>query len=133
VCGILIEQAAATVVGIGLNVRQSAARFAQAGLPLATSLAQFTGAPLDTHAVAKQLLHRLDEEYDRLCRGDLATLESGWNRHLGLVGRQVAAECPDGIHRGCLRQLTFDAVELERPGAPPLVLPPERVQHLEPA
>jgi BirA family transcriptional regulator, biotin operon repressor / biotin---[acetyl-CoA-carboxylase] ligase len=133
VCGILIEQAAGTVVGIGLNVRQSAAQFARAGLPLATSLAQFTATPLDTHALAKQLLRRLDEGYDRLCRGELATLEAGWKVHLGLLGKQVAAECRDGIHQGRLRELTFDAVELERPGAPPLVLPPERVQHLEPA
>jgi BirA family biotin operon repressor/biotin-[acetyl-CoA-carboxylase] ligase len=131
VCGILIEQAAGTVVGIGLNVRQSDAQFARAGLPLATSLAQFTAAPLDTHVVAKQLLRRLDEEYDRLYQGDLPALEASWKLHLGLLGLQVAAECPDGIHRGWLRELTFDAVELERPGAPPLVLPPERVLHLE--
>src|SRR5262249_24480271 len=41
VCSILIEQARATVVGIGLNVSQSAESLAAAGLPEAGSLALF--------------------------------------------------------------------------------------------
>jgi BirA family biotin operon repressor/biotin-[acetyl-CoA-carboxylase] ligase len=135
VCGILIEQGAgpagpATVAGIGLNVRQSAAVFAAAGLPDATSLALCSAAAPPTPEVARRLLHRLDEEYNRLCAGDLQTLEDNWRRHLGLLGQPVAAECADGTHRGRLRGLCFDAVELDRPGAGPLVLRPERVLHL---
>ncbi len=136
VCGILIEQGCArtgltTVAGIGLNVRQTVQAFAAAGLPEAVSLAQLTAAPPDTTEVARRLLCRLDEEYDLLCGGDLAPLEDAWRSHLGLLGRQVVAECADGTHAGRLRSLTFDAVELERPGAP-LVLRPERVRHLTP-
>jgi BirA family biotin operon repressor/biotin-[acetyl-CoA-carboxylase] ligase len=135
VAGILIEQGcagagAATVAGIGLNVRQTAEAFAAAGLPEATSLAQFMAAPPDTAEVARRLLRRLDEEYDHLCAGDLGSLEASWRSHLGLVGGQVVAECADGTHTGRLRGLTFDAVELDRPGAAPLVLRPERVRHL---
>jgi BirA family biotin operon repressor/biotin-[acetyl-CoA-carboxylase] ligase len=134
VCGILIEQGGnAVVAGIGLNVRQSAETFAAAGLPEATSLAQFPAQPLATSDVARLLLHRLDEEYDLLCQGDLGTLEACWKWHVGLLGRQVIAECHDGNHRGRLREMGFDGVVLEPPGSAPVVLRPERVQHLHPA
>ncbi|HTU23570.1 MAG TPA: biotin--[acetyl-CoA-carboxylase] ligase [Gemmataceae bacterium] len=144
VCGILIESTcgrlrlsaadakpqAAMIVGIGLNVQQSAATFTAAGLPEATSLAQLANHPLDTHTVAAALIRQLDREYDALCQGDLATLETCWKRHLDLVGKQVAAECHDGTHHGRLIELSFHGIELARAGKPRLVLAPERIQHL---
>jgi len=132
VCGILIEQSRGTVAGIGLNVRQTAEDFLEAQLD-AISLSPFAAESLSTDHVAQTLLHMLDEHYARLLKGDLATLEEGWRRHLGLLGRPVVAECTSGIHRGTLRDLTFNAVELEQPGQPPLVVRPEQVQHLFPA
>jgi BirA family transcriptional regulator, biotin operon repressor / biotin---[acetyl-CoA-carboxylase] ligase len=132
VCGILIEQNRGTVVGIGLNVRQTADDFVRAELD-ATSLNHFVSEPLETEGVTRTLLRVLDEEYARLGLGDLTTLEAGWKRHLGLLGKQVVAECSNGIHRGLLRELTFDALELEQSGKPSLVLRPEQVQHLFPA
>ncbi len=156
VCGILIESVAgrragsasdrsrstpvvcapgspAFVVGIGLNVQQSAATFAAAGLPEATSLAQFAASPLDTHALAADLIRQLDRDYDGICQGDLGTLETRWKERLGLLGQHVVAECHDASHHGRLIELSFRAVELARPGWPPLVLAPERIQHLEEA
>lgn len=133
VCGILIESAAGSpcfVVGIGLNVQQSAATFAAAGLPEATSLSQFTAHPLDTHTIAANLIRQLDRDYDALSQGDLATLETRWKQHLGLLGKHVVAECHDTTHHGRLIELSFRAVELARPGMSPLVLAPERIQHL---
>jgi BirA family biotin operon repressor/biotin-[acetyl-CoA-carboxylase] ligase len=143
VCGILIESAVRqfpqrtadggqrmVVVGIGLNVRQSAEMFAEAGLPDATSLAQFTASPLDTHMVAADLIRQLDRDYDVLCQGDLGALEANWKEHLGLLGKQVVAECHDGTYRGRLRNMSFHGVELARPGEPSLVLAPERILHL---
>ena len=135
-CGILIESASGSscfVVGIGLNVQQSADMFAAAGLPEATSLAQFTDSPLNTHAVAVDLIRQLDRDYDALCQGDLATLETRWKRHLDLLGKYVVAECSDARHRGRLIELSFHAVELVRSGKPSLVLAPERIQHLRKA
>jgi BirA family biotin operon repressor/biotin-[acetyl-CoA-carboxylase] ligase len=138
VCGILIEQGVGpegqrcTVVGIGLNVRQTAEQFAATGLPDATSLGQFAPEALDTYAVAGTLLHHLDEEYDALCQGDLATLEAAWKRHLGLLGREVIAECHEGTRRGLLREVAFDGVELERAEGESLLLRPEQILHLNP-
>ncbi len=135
VCGILIEQTSnssglATVVGIGLNVRQRPQTFAAAGLPEATSLAQFAEPPPEVADVARGLIHCLDEDYDLLCQGDLGTLEACWSWHLGLLGRRVAAECVDGRHEGRLREISFDAIVLERPDGDRVSLRPERIFHL---
>jgi BirA family biotin operon repressor/biotin-[acetyl-CoA-carboxylase] ligase len=148
VCGILIEQSAGSgdprraqgsgdprrarvVVGIGLNVRQTAADFAAAGLPFATSLGQHTTTALDTHAVARALLGVLDEEYARLCDGDLAALEACWKWHLGLLGKDVRAECLDGEVCGRLLEVAFDGVLVRQPGGVERCLPPESVTHLD--
>jgi BirA family biotin operon repressor/biotin-[acetyl-CoA-carboxylase] ligase len=132
VCGILIEQQRGTVVGIGLNVRQTAEHFTAAGLPDATSLSLHAppSIPLETAVVARELIHQLDAEYDLLCAGEQSALEACWKWHLGLLGKPVVAECHDGIYRGRLLDLGFTGVELEQPGGLPLVLQPERVQHL---
>jgi BirA family transcriptional regulator, biotin operon repressor / biotin---[acetyl-CoA-carboxylase] ligase len=118
------------IVGIGLNVQQSAEAFADAGLPEATSLMQFSARSLDTHAVAVKLIRQLDRDYDLLCQGDLGTLEASWKGHLGLLDKQVVAECHDGVYHGRLLELSFRGVELARPGEPSLMMAPERIQHL---
>jgi len=136
-CGILIESVtglraagARFIVGIGLNVQQNAETFAAEGLPAAVSLAQFAASPLDTHVVAADLIRQLDRDYDRLCEGDLGTLETCWIERLGLLGKPVIAECHDAMHRGRLIEVSFRAVKLARPDEPSLVLAPERIQHL---
>jgi BirA family biotin operon repressor/biotin-[acetyl-CoA-carboxylase] ligase len=138
VCGILIEQrvahgaaaSPATVCGIGLNVNQTAEDFAAAGLPEAASLAVFTGQGPDCATVARRLLHQLDAQFDLLCAGDLASLQAAWKGWLGLIGKEVVAECADGPHRGRLRDLSWDGVELERPDGTLERLRPEAVAHL---
>jgi BirA family biotin operon repressor/biotin-[acetyl-CoA-carboxylase] ligase len=133
VCGILIEQARGTVVGIGLNVNQSAESLSEAGLPDAGSLAAFTGKRLDCSEVARLVIRQLDEEYDRLRAGDLASLEACWKWRLGLLGRTVAVECYDQTRRGRLRDLTWAGLELELPNGQVLRLRPETVEHVYPA
>jgi BirA family biotin operon repressor/biotin-[acetyl-CoA-carboxylase] ligase len=132
VCGILIEQNRGTVAGIGLNLNQTAADLAAADLPQAGSLALFTGQTYDNRHMARLLIDRLDEEYDSLCRGDLAGLESCWKWRLGLLGRQVAVECHDGLFRGRLRELSFAGLELQLDDGGLLRLAPEAVRHLAP-
>jgi BirA family biotin operon repressor/biotin-[acetyl-CoA-carboxylase] ligase len=139
VCGILIEQrsvgrpALPTVCGIGLNVNQSADTLAAAGLPDAASLAVFTGRRRDCGGVARLLLHHLDVRYDRLCAGDLWTLEDCWKERLGLLGREVIAECADGAHRGRLRDLTWEGATLILPDGTTELVRPEIITHLIPA
>lgn len=129
VCGILIEQSRATVAGVGLNVNQSAESFAASNLPDAGSLALFSSSPLQTHDIARLLIHQLDEEYDRLCAGDLATLEARWKWHAGLLGKTVAVECHDTEHEGRLVDMTWDAVVLQQPNETRMIRP-EAVRHI---
>src|SRR5262249_22289415 len=95
VCGILIEQAQGTVAGIGLNLNQSSEHFKRAGLPQAASLSLFAEISFDCDVATRILIQQLDQEYDRLCHGDLNSLEVSWRERLGLIGSRVAAECAD--------------------------------------
>jgi BirA family biotin operon repressor/biotin-[acetyl-CoA-carboxylase] ligase len=143
VCGILIEQGRGgaeppaawsgdqVVVGIGLNVLQPAEAFAAAGLPEAASLALFTDRALDRDAIARWLIAELDEGYARLCAGELGELEAEWRERLGLLGKRVTAECPGAVHRGHLRELAFDGLELVCDDGRLLRLAPEIVRHLD--
>jgi BirA family biotin operon repressor/biotin-[acetyl-CoA-carboxylase] ligase len=133
IAGILIEQARATVVGIGLNVTQSADDFERAGLPLAGSLTLVTGLEFQTNDLAQELIERLDAEYDDLLRGETAALESRWKWRIGLLGREVIAVDASGdCQRGRLRDITFDHIELEHSGGVKR-LQPEVVRQLLPA
>lgn len=109
ICGILIEQSRhpagpVTVAGIGLNVTQTAADFAAAGLPEATSLAALD-AHHDTHAVARLLLTRLDDNFTALADG---SLERRWRDYLDLEGHAVEVELSDRRLRGQLVACGFD-------------------------
>jgi BirA family biotin operon repressor/biotin-[acetyl-CoA-carboxylase] ligase len=130
VCGILIEQSRGTVAGMGLNVNQSAALLAEAGLPDAGSLACFTKKRLACKKIARALIGRLDEEYDRLVRGEVTGLEARWRERLGLLGRQVELECADRLCRGRLKELSFEVLELGLPGEGLIRVAPENVWHI---
>lgn len=130
VCGILIEQGQGTVAGIGLNVNQPASLFAEANLPLATSLAIATGQARDCEEVARQLILVLDAQYERLCQGDVESLEASWKWRLGLVGQQVTAECARESYQGVLCDLTFAGVEVALPDSRLIRLGPEAVRQL---
>lgn len=135
VCGILIEQTRqgavpATVVGIGLNVTQTPEDFEAAGLPEATSLAALGASERDTHVVARRLLRELDADYHRLDTEGPALLESLWKWHLGLLGRQVVAECLDGVRRGRLLECGFDGLLVQQGEGEMQLLTPEVIQHI---
>lgn len=129
ICGILIEQGRAVVVGIGLNLHQAAEHFAAAGLEQAASLAAFACGPLDRQAIARRLLARLDEHYGRLLAGQTRFLEGQWQRWLGLLGRPVVMEAANTSLRGRLVGIRFDRLTLESPEGTVDVVP-ESVRQL---
>jgi BirA family biotin operon repressor/biotin-[acetyl-CoA-carboxylase] ligase len=133
VCGILIEQGAATVAGIGLNVNQTEAALNERGLTQATSLAAVTAKSWDHRQVARQLIQQLDEEYNRLCQGDLAGLEACWKWRMGLLGKQVMVECLNQTIRGRLIDMTWDALEVDTTERTVIRLKPETVREVLPA
>ena len=135
VCGILIEQSASVVVGIGLNLTQSADDFRAAGLPDATSLALMAPRtdPLPFVDVLGVVLKHLDHRYGQLLGTDSAEVEEAWRARSHLVGRRVVLETSDGVAvPGHLRSLSFDAVELDCGEVVPQVWSPERVRGLRP-
>jgi BirA family biotin operon repressor/biotin-[acetyl-CoA-carboxylase] ligase len=134
VCGILIENTTATVIGIGLNLNQTAEEFADAGLPDATSLGIVGRAGLDGCTAARVVIQKLDAEYARLLAGERVAVEADWKWRIGLLGRQVTVEQTDGTAvAGRLREMGFDGLELDTGGFTPRLLLPETVRHITPA
>jgi BirA family biotin operon repressor/biotin-[acetyl-CoA-carboxylase] ligase len=130
VCGILIEQANGTVIGIGLNVNQDAAKLAETGLAGASSIAHFLGRSLELPAVLLALVRNLDREYDLLLTGDFASLESCWKWRTGLLGKEVLVQGLDCNFRGRLRDLTWDGAEIEIGHGESVNLLPETIQQM---
>jgi BirA family biotin operon repressor/biotin-[acetyl-CoA-carboxylase] ligase len=137
VCGILIEcgtqpnGAFSVVAGIGLNLNQTGEDFAAAELAQGGSLRMFTGQEHERDDLARRLLHVLDEEYERLLQGDLTTLEALWKWRIGLLGKNVRADCLNGNHEGRLLEMGWDGLWLQVPGqSEPVILAPESVRHL---
>jgi BirA family biotin operon repressor/biotin-[acetyl-CoA-carboxylase] ligase len=134
VCGILIEQSRAVVVGIGLNLNQTAEEFAAAELPDATSLGVVAGRPIDPWAAAETLIHKLDEEYHRLLTGERVAVEADWKWRTGLLGKPVVVELTDGGSvRGRMREMGFDGLEVEAADGVVRVIVPETVAHVRAA
>ncbi len=135
VCGILIEQSAAVVVGVGLNLTQTADEFRAAGLPDATSL-EVLAPRVESRPFGDVLgvvLKHLDLRYGQLLGGHGEAVEEAWRAGSQLVGRRVALETSDGqVVPGCVRSLSFDAVELDCGEVVPQLWPPERVRGLRP-
>jgi BirA family transcriptional regulator, biotin operon repressor / biotin---[acetyl-CoA-carboxylase] ligase len=123
----------AVIAGIGLNVNQTDKEFQDAALPQAGSLALAAKRTFDCPTIARLLVDHLDEEYDLLAQNDFDPLVACWKWHIGLLGKQVTIEGPDGRHWGRLREMTLDSVELEQTGGRTLRFPPEAIRHLDPA
>jgi len=130
ISGILIEQSAGTIVGIGLNILQTPLEFATLGLPFATSMQQFTPHPLNTHEIAKRLLSNLDEIYHQLLGGNAQMLEKEWVSGIGLLGREVMLEEHGKKHEGKLLKQSFAYLELESPMGIRQHFVPENILHL---
>ena len=130
VCGILIEQASATVVGIGLNVNQTLEMLNQSGLAGAGSLMMLGGRQHDVSDVAHTLIEQLDIHYHAMCVGELASLETQWKMYTGLMGRYVVVEAHDAVHTGKLLEFGWETVEIEVPSAGLIRLRPEHVSRI---
>lgn len=132
ICGLLIEQhAASVVVGIGLNLTQTAEEFAAAGLPEAASLAMLSRRTVTHRGALEAVLIRLDQEYGRLLAGERIAIEADWKWRLGLLGRQVKVERYDGsTETGRLHEIGFDGLELEVADGLFRVIVPEVIAHV---
>ncbi len=133
VCGILIEQSNAVVLGLGLNLNQTRDQFDELDLSRATSLGIESGQVIDRPEALDSILMHLDDEYDRLLNGELVPLESDWKWRIGLLGRQVHVEKRDGTSSfGRLTELSFDGLQLVCENQREETILPELVHHIVP-
>jgi BirA family biotin operon repressor/biotin-[acetyl-CoA-carboxylase] ligase len=132
VCGILIEKpAAATIVGIGLNLNQGADDFLAANLPEATSLSLSSGASISIRSAAEHVLLNLDRWYARLLSGERSALERSWVEGMSLLGRPVSIEFMDATSvAGSLLEVSFERVTLAGVDGGIQGFGPETVRHI---
>jgi|SRR5579883_3231082 len=75
------------ILGIGLNVNLN--RRALANIPGATSLQCELGKRINRNALARALLQGLDDRYQIIKAGQLATVVSEWRERLSTIGKWV--------------------------------------------
>lgn len=98
ICGILTEMGPAqdnepsVVLGIGLNVNQAHQDFPVGLRRSATSLRVATKKEWDRDRLLGALLDRLEEEYERLSKGQVARLIAEWGRRNVTLGREVRVD-----------------------------------------
>ncbi len=134
VCGILIEQRPALIVGLGLNLNQSTEFFDTRKLSQATSLALHTKQDIYWQSALEVVLNCLNVGYTHLVNGSFEDLQSQWIWRTGLLGRQVVLELLDGsLHMGRLHDMTFAVMELhEATHGAYTAYPVEQVRHVFP-
>ena len=130
ICGILIEQNQAVVVGIGLNLNHSQESLQSAGLPGATSLFAVTGKTYATTESAQSFVAELDRTYQDICDNGLSGLETEWKTRFGLIGKEIVIEELEQTNSGRLLDMTFDAVVWENEEGHPELVMPEKIRHL---
>lgn len=136
VCGILIEQSHAVVLGVGLNLDQSQEEFQDALLPDATSLRLLRDPDAErlvVDEVCRVVLDALNEGYERcfIETSGLDSEESDWRELIGLEGGMVTLQTHDGREFvGRLRTLSFAGLELATDAVVSTFFPPEAVRGL---
>jgi BirA family biotin operon repressor/biotin-[acetyl-CoA-carboxylase] ligase len=106
----------AAVIGIGINANIEPHQFPSGLASPATSLMDLCCRPVDRSELARSLIQRLDDCYQRVRRGDAATLWQRWRELADLIGETVRVEMPRG--ELCGRLLDVDPARFVRLRAP---------------
>jgi len=77
------------ILGIGVDVNLERGDFPPELRAIATSLRLELGRAVDRPHLAAALLRALDEDYQRLCRGEFRSLADEWARYCTTLGRRV--------------------------------------------
>lgn len=105
VAGILVERAAGSVIGIGLNANLALDDFPADLRETATSLRILLGRPVDRSELARALIQRLDSLYDLSNRDGPHALAAPWRDRSEHLGRLVRVATPSGTAEGRLVDL----------------------------
>lgn len=132
VAGILVEQSAAVVAGIGLNVLPIPTSEDQPLWANACAIGDFaTPAPL-LEEVAEGLLQRLETAWIMMESGDFQDLENRFSRGLGMTGRRVLLETARENLSGRIQSIRLEEIRCETEGGAIRSFAPEEILHIYP-
>lgn len=120
VVGILTELSAEldhvkeVILGIGVDANLDAGEFPPELRKTATSLKIETGHAVDRPALAVTILRELDDDYDRIRRGQFDTIAEEWQEHCTTIGNHVAIRVGERVIRGRAESLDGDGALLLR-------------------
>ena len=120
VAGILTELTAELdhvkemVLGIGVDVNWDAAELPPDLRKTATSLRIETGQALDRAELAVAILRELDDDYERIRRGQFELVAAEWRQRCGTLGQQVSIRIGDRVIRGRAESLDAEGALLLR-------------------
>ncbi len=109
VAGILVERAAGSVIGIGLNANSTQDDFPADLRETATSLRLLLGSPVDRSELARDLIQSLDAHYDESIREGAEALSAAWRDRSEHLGSLVRITTPTGTIEGRLVDLSLTA------------------------
>ncbi len=102
------------VLGIGVNVNLDAAELPAELRKTATSLKIETGQTIDRAELAVAILRELDEDYERIRRGQFELVAGEWQQRCGTLGRPVAIRIGERVIRGRAESLDAEGALLLR-------------------
>jgi BirA family biotin operon repressor/biotin-[acetyl-CoA-carboxylase] ligase len=105
IAGILVERGDGAVIGVGLNANASLDDFPEELHGTATSLRILLGGPVDRSELARALIRRLDDWYDRGWSLGPDVLNPAWRDRSEHLGRLVQVATPSGSYVGRLVDL----------------------------
>lgn len=132
VAGILVEQSAAVVAGIGLNVLPLPSSHDQPLWANACAIGDFaTPAPL-LEEVTEGLLYRLETAWMRMESGNFQDLETHFARGLGLEGKRVLLETARENLSGRIHSIRLEELRCETEERAIRSFAPEEILHIYP-
>jgi BirA family biotin operon repressor/biotin-[acetyl-CoA-carboxylase] ligase len=120
VAGILTELSAEldkvrhVILGIGVDVNLSAGEFPSELRKQATSLKMELGKSVVRPELATAILHELDRDYARVCRGQFEVVADEWEKHCATIGVNVVIQIGEREVCGWAESLGDDGALLLR-------------------
>ncbi len=132
VAGILVEQSAAVVAGIGLNVLPLPLSVDQPLWANACALGDFATPPPLLEEVAEGLLDRLETAWIMMESGNFHDLEIHFSRGLGVEGRRAILETARENLAGRIRSIRLGELCFEMESGAMRTFTPEEILHIHP-
>jgi len=132
VAGILVEQSAAVVAGIGLNILPIPSSGDQPLWANACAIGDFATPPPLLEEVTEGLLQRLETAWIKMESGNFQDLEIHFSRGLGISGRRVLLETSRENLAGRIQSIRLEEIRCETENGAIRSFAPEEILHIYP-